>query len=31
MSSAVKRGRFGATPTAELFRVRSTLKQMKNE
>jgi halogenation protein CepH len=31
MSSAVKRGRFGATPTAELFRVRSTLKQMKDD
>lgn len=30
MSSATKRGRFAATPNAELFRVRSTLKQMKN-
>jgi halogenation protein CepH len=30
MNSATKRGRFAATPGAELFRVRSTLKQMKN-
>jgi len=29
MTNAVKRGRFGATPSAELFRVRHTLKQMK--
>lgn len=31
MARAVKRGRFGATPTAELFRVRSTVKQMKKD
>jgi halogenation protein CepH len=31
MTSAVKRGRFGATPSAELFRVRNTLKQMKDD
>jgi halogenation protein CepH len=31
MSSATKRGRFAATPSAELFRVRNTLKEMKND
>lgn len=31
MSNATKRGRFAATPNAELFRVRSTLKQMKED
>jgi 2-polyprenyl-6-methoxyphenol hydroxylase-like FAD-dependent oxidoreductase len=31
MTNATKRGRFAATPSAELFRVRSTLKQMKDD